>query len=128
MMRFSCATICTEGFGDTNFENTFRLLPQAGYRFVEFNLWHPSMMMPRTIESLSQRCASGGLTASSVHASSLGTPEEPHICKEIAHKLWMLEICKKLGCRMLCATGQRRGSAGGLGQIIAVLKELVGFL
>lgn len=127
-MILSCATLSAEGFGDTDFTKTFEMLPAAGYRYVEFNLWHQRMMLPETVRSLRDRCDKHGLTTSSVHCVDIGTAEGQHLSKEIAHKLWMLQICQQLGCKILSATGYKRGTAGGLEAIVSILKELVPFL
>ncbi len=125
MIQLSCATICTEGFTFQGHGRTFEMLPAAGYRFVEFNLWHAPALTPAYVGELADRCRAAGLRASSVHAPSWGIQREGDFAKEVSHKLWMLQVARMLGCDMLSATGLNRGDGGGLDPVIAELRELL---
>ena len=125
MILLSCATLCAEGFTYQGFDRTFELLPAAGYRFVEFNLWHAPALVPSRVADLARRCTDAGLRASSVHALALGGASVDEFAKEVAYKIRMMQIARDLGCSMLSATGYPRGAAGGLDRIVEILRELM---
>ena len=114
------ATICLDGFGDHNFEPSFELIPKIGIKNVEFNVWHPRNMTPAGMASIQERCYQYGLRPISLQGTSFGE----RVVKDVAHKLWLMEQAKKLGCRRLKFTGARRGQAGGLEAVIESLKAL----
>jgi len=39
MIQLACASLSAEGFEDGGFERTFAMIPEAGYAWIEFNLW-----------------------------------------------------------------------------------------
>ena len=119
-IELAIATICMDGFGDENFVPTFNLAPQIGIKNIEFNVWYPRTITLAGIESIRQRCYEAGLVPISLQGNSFGG----NPAKDIAHKLWLMEQAKSLGCRRVKFTGARRGEAGGLEAVIAILKEL----
>lgn len=119
-VELAIATICLDGFGDENFEPAFRLVPQIGIKNIEFNVWYPRNMTPTGIDGIRTRCYEHGLRPISLQGSSFGSPA----VKDVAHKLWLMEQCKQLGCRRVKFTGAGRGKAGGLDTVIEILKEL----
>lgn len=119
-VEIAIATICLDGFGDQFFEPAFEVIPQAGIRNVEFNVWHPRTITPAGIESIRDRCYQTGLRPISLQGTSFGG----NVVKDICHKLWLMEQAKNLGCRRVKFTGSKRGTAGGLESVIEVLKEL----
>ncbi len=119
-IKIAIASICLDGFGDENFENTFRIVPKTDIKNVEFNVWYARNITPAGIESIRQRCYQHGLTPISLQGTSFGG----NVIKDVAHKLWHMEQAKNLGCRRVKFTGSRRGEQGGLETVIEVLKEL----
>ncbi len=123
-VALAIATICTDGFGDHQHEPAFRVIPQLGFKNVEFNLWYPGTLTPRYIDSIASRCKQSGLTPISVQGSGFGGEGRNGINKDLAHKMVLLDHCDRLGCQIVKCTGSRRGTQGGLKSIIEVLKEL----
>ena len=119
-IELAIATICLDGFGDKYFEPTFEAVPQIGLKNVEFNVWYGRTITPSGIESIRDRCYQHGLRPISLQGTSFGG----NVVKDVGHKLWLMEQAKNLGCRRVKFTGSRRGEAGGLDQVIQVLKEL----
>jgi sugar phosphate isomerase/epimerase len=123
-VELAIATICTDGFGNRHHEPAFRLLPDLGYRNVEFNLWYPDTITPRYIRSIKERCQTSGLQAICLQGSAFGGADNTGMVKDVAHKLVLMEGCLELGCRRVKCTGSRRGTNGGLKAVIDVCKEL----
>lgn len=119
-IELAIASICIDGFGDENFDPTFKWAPQIGIRNIEFNVWYPRTITPAGIESIRRRCYETGLVPISLQGSSFGG----HLAKDVSHKLWLMEQAKSLGCRRVKFTGAKRGEAGGLEGVIKVLQEL----
>ena len=119
-VQLAIATICLDGFGDENFEPAFRIIPQTGIKNVEFNVWYPRNITPAGLASIQERCYENGLKPISLQGTSFGD----NVLKDVTHKLWLMEKAKALGCRRVKFTGSGRGKAGGLENVIAVLKEL----
>jgi sugar phosphate isomerase/epimerase len=122
MVRLACSTLSVEGFGETRYEKTFSMLPDIGYRYVEFNCWYPSALSPSMIRSLKQRCNDTGLIPASIHLNS-GIGGE--LIKDYSHKLWTMESARLLGAERIVTSGLNRNSAEGLTEAIATLKALV---
>jgi len=121
-VELAIATITCDGFGDRNFEKAFEIIPQLPFKNVEFNCWYGRNLTPSGIHSIQQRCYRHGLTPICIQGSSFGS--DGNIIKDVTHKLWNMQAAKQLGCRRVKFTGSRRGSAGGLGAVIEVLKEI----
>ena len=119
-VELAIATICLDGFGDELFEPAFRLIPQIGIKNVEFNVWYPRSLSPAGIDSIRERCYENGLRPISLQGSSFGAS----VVKDAAHKLWLMEQCKQLGCRRVKFTGAGRGKAGGLEAVIECLQAI----
>ena len=122
MLRLACSTLSVEGFGETDFEKTFSMLPVAGYRYVEFNCWYPSALSPKTLRSLKRHCDEAGLIPASIHLNS-GIGGE--LIKDYSHKLWAMEGARLLGAERIVTSGLDRSAAGGITEVIASLKALV---
>ena len=119
-IELAIATICLDGFGDEYFENAFELAPKIGIKNIEFNVWYPRTITLSGIESIRDRCYEKGLKPISLQGSSFGG----NLVKDVSHKLWLMEQARSLGCRRVKFTGAKRGEAGGLEAVIAILKEL----
>ncbi len=119
-VELAIATICLDGFGDEFFKPAFEIIPQTPIRNIEFNVWHPRSLSLTGIDSIRERCYLNGLKPISLQGSSFGG----QAAKDTAHKLWLMEKTKALGCRRVKFTGARRGEQGGLDTVIEVLKEL----
>jgi sugar phosphate isomerase/epimerase len=120
-MKLACATLSVEGFGETNFDKTFQVLPAIGYRHVEFNCWYPSALSPGMIRSLAERCGRTGLQPAAIHLNS-GIGGEP--VKDFSHKLWAMEAVRRLGARRIVSSGLARDAGDGLGGLIKSLLAL----
>jgi len=119
-VELAVATICLDGFGDEYFEKAFDIIPQTGIKNVEFNVWYPRSLTPTGIASIRDRCYQHGLRPISLQGTSFGGS----MVRDVAHKLWLMEQTKALGCRRVKFTGSKRGESGGLDQVIDTLKEL----
>ena len=124
MIGLSCSTVSCDGFVDNHFNKTFEVAPQAGFKYVEFNCWHPSDLTPQSIRRMKQRCQEVGLTPISVYGSSFGANSAFEVSKDVCHKLRMIEAALELGVRRIVATGEGRGQQGGLDEIIKVLEQI----
>lgn len=121
-VALAIATITCDGFGDENFEKAFEIIPQLPFKNVEFNCWYGRNLTPSGIDSIQHRCYEHGLTPICVQGSSFGA--EGNIVKDVAHKLWLMEAAKKLGCRRVKCTGAGRGKAGGPEAVVEIVREL----
>ncbi len=119
-VALAVATICLDGFGNEKFDPAFEIIPQTGISNVEFNVWYGGNITPRGIESIRLRCYQHGLTPISLQGSSFGG----NVTKDVGHKLWLMQQAKNLGARRVKFTGSKRGEAGGLENVIIVLREL----
>ncbi len=124
LIGLACATISCDGFGDNDFRESFRILPQIGFRYIEFNAWYPSAITPAKMVDLKQRCAAAGLLPACIHATSFGADSVQELSKDVAHKLRIIDAALELGCRRVSFTGAGRGQKGGLDAIITVLQEV----
>ncbi len=125
MIGLACSTVSCDGFVDNHFNKTFEVAPQVGFRYVEFNCWHPSDLTPASIRRMKERCREVRLTPISVYGSSFGAGSPFDISKDVCHKLRMIDAALELGCRRIVTTGATRGQQGGLEEIIAVLEQIV---
>jgi len=55
-IQLAIATICMDGFGDENFEPSFRMAPKIGVKNIEFNCWYPRTLTLEGIRSIGSRC------------------------------------------------------------------------
>lgn len=124
MIGLACSSLSCDGFGDNHFVKTLEVAPQIGFRYIEFNCWHPSDLTRASIESIRRRCRESGLTPISVYGASFGGSNNHELSKDVCHKLRMIEAACELGCRRIVATGSARGKQGGLEAIITVLREI----
>jgi sugar phosphate isomerase/epimerase len=125
MIRLACATLCAEGFGYHNFAATFEMLPAAGFKHVEFNLWDAATMLPSVGRDLRARCEQAALTPAAVYGHGFGAESDFDIAKDVAHKVRLMEIARKLGCSRIVATGASRGEGGGLDRAVRTLEQLL---
>lgn len=123
-VQLAIATICTDGFGNHHHEPAFRIIPQLGFKNVEFNLWYADTITPDYIRSLKRRCYETGLRPISLQGTSFGGEGSSGIIKDFSHKLVLMQGCETLGCQIVKCTGSARGSNGGLKSVIAVCREL----
>jgi sugar phosphate isomerase/epimerase len=124
MIGLACATLSCDGFGDNDFVRSFEMLPEAGFKYVEFNCWHPGTLTPSKMRDLRARCERTGLTPCAVYSSGFGGGDPFALTKDVAHKIRMMEAARELGCRRIVATGPARDQNGGLDAVGATL-ELV---
>ncbi len=125
MLGLACSTLSCDGFGDNDFVRTFEIMPKVGFRYVEFNCWHPSTITPHKMIDLKRRCDETGLKPIAVYGNGFGGANHQEITRDVGYKIRMIEAARELGCRRIVATGAARGEAGGLDAIIKTLKEIV---
>ncbi len=125
MIRLSCASLSFDGFGDTDFVNTFKSAREAGYTNIEFNCWYPRTLTPRKVRDINARCADAGISASSIHIGGFGGSSNDEITRDLCHKLQALHVAKSLGASVVCATGSPRKSGSRIETVITVLRELM---
>ncbi|MCZ6675090.1 MAG: sugar phosphate isomerase/epimerase [Verrucomicrobia bacterium] len=123
-VHLAIATICTDGFGNHRHEPAFRVIPELGFKNVEFNLWYPELVTSSYIESLRQRCYAAGLTPISLQGSGFGGEGRTAVIKDLSHKIVLLDGCERLGCQIVKCTGSKRGTQGGLKSVIEVCRQL----
>jgi sugar phosphate isomerase/epimerase len=125
ILGLACSTLSCDGFGDNDFMKSFEVLPQIGFRYVEFNCWHPADLAPVRVRSIQERSEQTGLTPVAIYGSSFGGENNHALSKDVCHKLRMIEVARQLGCRRIVATGAGRGQQGGIDAILTVLHEIV---
>ena len=125
MIALACSTLSCDGFADSDFVESFRLLPEIGFKYVEFNCWYPRTITPARTQDLKRRCEATGLVPVVVYGTAFGGANNNETTKDVAHKLRLIDMACELGCRRICATGAARGTQGGLDAIVAVLREIV---
>lgn len=124
MIQLACASLSCDGFGDNDFVRTFELLPELGYRNIEFDLWHPGNLTRSKIIELRRRCAEAGLQPIAVYSTSFGVDKQHELVKDVTHKLRMIEAALELGCQRIVMTGAGGRPEGGLTAVIKVLEHL----
>ena len=122
MIRLACSTLSVEGFGETNYEKTFSMMPAAGYRYVEFNCWYPSALSPSMLRSLKKHCEETGLVPAAIHLNG-GIGGE--LIKDFSHKVRAMEAARLLGAKRIVSSGLERGMDNGLTEAVTSLKALV---
>lgn len=126
MIKISCSTLSFDGFGDNDFVNTFEKAADAGYKYIEFNCWHPSNLTPNKIKDINVRCKKSDLQAVSIHISSIGGSDSHEISKDVCHKLRAIDAAFELGCSRVVFSGSHpRGADGGLSAVITSLREFM---
>jgi sugar phosphate isomerase/epimerase len=121
MIQLACASLSAEGFEDSGFERTFAMIPEAGYAWIEFNLWFGRMVTPECVSDIRRRCAALGLGVSSVFCTNLGGRPE-RLDMDVAHKLRMMEIAEQLGATRLVTGGGPKGAGATRDAAIEALK------
>lgn len=124
MIGLACATISCDGFDDNDFQESFRIMPEVGFKFIEFNAWYPRDITPANIRNLKERCARHHLQPACIHGMGFGADNPRELSKDVGHKLRIIDAAVELGCRRVSFTGAGRGQEGGLAAIITVLKEV----
>lgn len=124
MIGLACATISCDGFDDNDFRASFRIMPEVGFRYIEFNAWYPSAVTPAKMRDLKQRCAQHGMLPACLHGMGFGAANPRDLSKDVAHKLRFIDAAREVGCRRISFTGAGRGKEGGLDAIITVLQEV----
>lgn len=123
-VQLAAATICADGFANRRHGPALRALPQAGFTRVELNLWYPDVLTPAYLDDLGARCAAAGLEPVCVQGTAFGGEGPGGVLKDVAHKLWLLDAARRLGCRRVKCTGAARGTQGGLPAVIEVCREV----
>lgn len=124
MIELACATLSAEGFADSNFEKTFALIPAAGFRALEVNLWFGRMLLPDTVARLAARCQDTGMRVAAVLAPGLGA-SRARTDVDVGHKLHVMDVMARLGCKRLVMGGTPNGRGGSLEAIMETLVLLV---
>jgi sugar phosphate isomerase/epimerase len=124
MIGLACATISCDGFDDNDFRESFRIMPDVGFRYIEFNAWYPSAITPAKMRDLKQRCADRKILPACMHGMGFGAANPRELSKDVAHKLRIIDAALEVGCRRVSFTGAGRGKEGGLDAIITVLREV----
>lgn len=118
------ATITCDGFGDEDFQYAFEAIPRLGVKNVEFNCWYARNLSPAGLERIKQRCRRAGLRPISIQGNGF-SPGDGHDLSREAHRLfWLIEACRRLGCRIIKCTGSGRDSRGGVDGLMKLLKEV----
>jgi len=125
MIRLACSTLSCDGFEDSDFVESFRLMPGIGFEYVEFNCWYPSTLTPAKMRDLKYRCEKSGLIPACVYGAGFGGANHEDLSKDVCHKLRLIDAAVELGCRRICVTGTKRGTKGGVEAIVEILKEVV---
>jgi len=127
MIRLACSTLSAEGFENSFFEKTFEMIPVAGFRFLEINMWFPELLEEAAVSSFKERSRKRQLKPISVLASGFG--EDPGSPKEfqeaLDYKIKAMRYTADLGCGLYLGTGAGRGKKGGINGVIAQLRELL---
>ncbi|TFH04077.1 MAG: sugar phosphate isomerase/epimerase [Spirochaetales bacterium] len=125
MIRLACASLSFDGFGNNDFQKTFANVNEAGYRHLEFNCWYPETLIPAKMADIKGRCADKGVMPASLHVGGFGGEGREAVTRDLCHKMRAVDAAVELGCCMVSASGAGRGTAGGLHEIIDLLKLLM---
>ena len=125
MRKIACATLSCDGFKETHFRESFKKLPKIPIRYVEFNCWYPGDLTNKSIENINSKCEEKNLKPIAIYGTHFGGETRGEICKDVAHKIRMMEVAKAVGCHRIVATGLNGRPEGSLMSIISVLKEIV---
>ena len=125
MLELAASSLSFDGFADNDFQNTFALAKQTGYRNIEFNCWYAHTLSPEKIVDLKARCQKHGLTPIALHVGSFGGGDRDALCMNYCHKLRAIQAAAELGCTRVVASGAARDTDGGLDAVVAELKLLV---
>jgi sugar phosphate isomerase/epimerase len=118
------ATITCDGFGDEDFKHAFATIPRIGVKNVEFNCWYARNLTPAGLESIKARCRRAGLVPISIQGNAFVAGEGHDLAREVHRLLWLIESCRRLGCRIIKCTGAGRGTRGGLEGLRKLLAEV----
>lgn len=121
MLHLACATLSAEGFQDSGYEKTFSMIPAAGYRYIEFNMWFGTSLLPSMVESIRERLEKHDLKAASVFVVNLGA-DGTRLDVDVGHKIRGLEAAEALGCERLVLGAAGKGGRASLEALIAALK------
>ena len=122
MLELAAASLTFDGFDDIDFVNTFQTARKAGYHNIEFNCWYPQTLTPQKMRELKKRCEQAQLHPIAIHVSSIAGGNREALTMNLCHKIYCIEAARELGCRRVCFTGTDRNSAGGIEDVITVLK------
>ncbi len=120
MIRLACATVSFDGFDDTGFARSFQMMPEVGFKYVEFNCWFGRNYTAAGVDAIRTRSAAAGLVPTGIYGPQFGG----NMAKDVGHKMRMLEMAAELECGRIVATGPPRDEPGGFPQLIATLNEL----
>jgi sugar phosphate isomerase/epimerase len=126
MIKVSCSTLSFDGFGDSDFVNTFQLAKRSGYKNIEFNMWHPSNLTASKIGNIKKRCSDKGLKAVALHVSSIGGYDYHQRSKDVCHKLRAIDSACELCVKRVVFSGSHpRGENGGMDAVLTVLEHII---
>ena len=104
MLGLAVSSLTFEGFKESECENLFDRAPAMGYRYVEFNLWYASSLLPEKIMRLKEKCSQSGLQPAALHVSAFGGNTSEELAWNTAHKMRAMEAAVELGCRRVVAS------------------------
>lgn len=125
MRKISCGTLSCDGFENTHFKESFRILPKVPITYVEFDCWHPGDLTQQSINNIMENCEKTGINPIGIYSTNFGGKNQSDLCKDVAHKIRMLEVAKKVNCKRIVATACSGRPDWGLKNSILVLKEIV---
>lgn len=124
-VELAIATICIDGFSNRHHKPSLAAIPELGFKNVELNLWYSDTITPNYFDELKRRCDAAGIVPISVQGTGFGHAGRDGAIKDVAHKLQLIEGCRRLGCRIVKCTGARRGDEGEIDAVIATCRALV---
>jgi sugar phosphate isomerase/epimerase len=93
MTKLACATVSAEGMDDSGFARTFSLVPAAGFRFVEFNLWFARWITDEAAHDLRSRCREANLAVAATYGRGVGRDQSD---VDLAHKIRVMDVASRL--------------------------------
>lgn len=119
------ATICFDGFGDEDFSSVFTHADRVGIGDIEFNAWYARNLTPVGLASIVERCRIHGLRPAALQVSPLAPgPTSADLARETARWLWLIEAADILGVKVIKSTGSSRGTRGGAGAVIDLMRHV----
>jgi len=124
MIQLACATLSADGFVDTGYEKALEMIPAAGYKYMEYNSFFGTSMLPATIEKVRKRCTETGIQVSGLYCTFLGgAPNRLDV--DVAHKLRCMDILEQFGGKRLVFCSTPKDTPGTIDTVIETLKLII---
>lgn len=125
MITLAAASLSFDGFGDIDFQKTFELAPEAGFRHLELNCWYPRTITRAAVRSIRSRCSDAGLDTVSLHFTGPSGVDHKDRLKDVALAMRGIDMAHELGCSVFCTLGAPRALEGSTKALMGLLEFIV---